>query len=272
MDGGLWLHLSCEYFINSRRQFQRCLLVSYPASRVSSIFLDQSGRGTDSASAFDISYWACSKLKCNRASPSLTLRTKFGSSCEVSRQVSASISIHMAFTPCSSIENLRSVYSSPKTPIKKSVYKIRSKAKDTICLVCAISLIGERCTFNIEQHNGLRQKLESVLEHDINFKASSSRICRPCGRKVEALEKSSVWSWNKSRSFWENLCRLVGRISLTLWSECRKPVLRPKLTKNLARAGCLYRLRKTIAKKMILQKAFNSCPTMTVWNAASHPN
>ena len=95
----------------------------------------------------------------------------------------------MASTPCSSIENLRSVYSSPKTPIKKSFYKIRSKAKDTICLVCAISLIGERCTFNIEQHSGLRHKLESILEHDIDFKASSSRICRPCGRKVEALEE-----------------------------------------------------------------------------------
>ena len=38
-------------------------------------------------------------------------------------------------------------------------------------------------------HSGLRQKLESVLEHDIDFKASSSRICRPCGQ-VEALEKN----------------------------------------------------------------------------------
>ena len=92
----------------------------------------------------------------------------------------------MDSTPCSSIENLGCVHSLPKTPIKKSFYKIRSKAKDTIC---AISLIGERCTFNIEQHSGLRQKLESVLEHDIDFKASSSRICRPCGRKVEALGK-----------------------------------------------------------------------------------
>ena len=90
----------------------------------------------------------------------------------------------MASTPCSSIENLRCVYSSPKTPVKKSFYKIRSKAKDTIC---AISLIGERCTFNIEQHSGLRQKLESVLEHDIDFKASSSRICRPYGHVVMDL-------------------------------------------------------------------------------------
>ena len=58
-----------------------------PASRVSSIFLDQSGRGRDSASAFDISYWACSKLKCNRASPSLTLRTKFENWHHCSREV-----------------------------------------------------------------------------------------------------------------------------------------------------------------------------------------
>ena len=68
-----------------------------------------------------------------------------------------------------------------KNTDKEVFFKIRSKATDTICLVCAISLIGERCTFNIEQHSGLRQKLESVLEHDIDFKASSSRICRPCG-------------------------------------------------------------------------------------------
>ena len=76
-----------------------------------------------------------------------------------------------------------------KNTDKEVFYKIRSKAKDTICLVCAISLIGERCMYNIEQQGGLRQKLESVLEHDIGFKASSSRICRPCGCKVEAFEK-----------------------------------------------------------------------------------
>ena len=40
---------------------------------------------------------------------------------------------------------------------------------------------------------------------------------------LRPLKKNSMWSWNKSRSFGENLCRLVGRISLTLWSECRKP-------------------------------------------------
>ena len=41
-----------------------------------------------------------------------------------------------------------------KNTDKEVFYKIRSKAKDTIC---AISLIGERCTFNIEQHSDLRQ-------------------------------------------------------------------------------------------------------------------
>ena len=154
-----------------------------------------------------------------------------------------------------------------KNTDKEVFFKIRSKAKDTICLVCAISLIGERCTFNIEQHSGLRQKLESVLEHDIDFKASSSRICRPCG------------PWKKFHVVMEQVQELRGKFM----SACRKNfthtvkrmskamVLRQKLTKNLARAGCLYRLRKTIAKK-ILQKAFNSCPTTTVWNAASHPN
>ena len=156
----------------------------YPASRVSSIFLDQSGRGRDSASAFDISYWACSKLKCNRASPSLTLRTKLTTLC--SRKVSRELAFREhfdshGFHAVQFNREFAQRLQLAKNTDKEVFFRIRSKVKDTICLVCAISLIGERCTFNIEQHSGLRQKLESVLEHDIDFKASSSRICRPCG-------------------------------------------------------------------------------------------
>ena len=122
----------------------------------------------------------------------------------------------MASTPSNSIEDLRGVYSSPKTPIKKSFSKLRSKAKDTICLVCGISLIGERCTFNIEHNSGLRTKLEFVLENAIDFKATSNRICRPCGRKVEALEKKFNVVMQQVRELRGKFMSACGRTSHTV--------------------------------------------------------
>lgn len=73
--------------------------------------------------------------------------------------------------------------------VKKSISKTRAKTKDKICLICGICLIGERCTYNVEQHSGLRQKLESILEETIDCNANSCRVCRPCSRRVEALDK-----------------------------------------------------------------------------------
>lgn len=95
----------------------------------------------------------------------------------------------MISSPGNSIVDLPGVFSSPKTPVKKSISKTRAKTKDTICLICGICLIGERCTYNVEQHSGLRQKLESILEETIDCNANSCRVCRPCGRRVEALDK-----------------------------------------------------------------------------------
>lgn len=95
----------------------------------------------------------------------------------------------MFSTPGNSVEDLPGVFRSPKTPIKKSISKCRAKTKDTVCLICGICLIGERCTYNVEQHSGLRTKLESILEETIDCKVNSCRVCRPCGRRVEALDK-----------------------------------------------------------------------------------
>ena len=91
----------------------------------------------------------------------------------------------MLSTPGNSIVDLTGVLRSPKTPMKKST----SKTKDTICLLCEICLIGERCTFNVQQHSGLRQKLESILEETVHSNVYSSCVCRPCGRKIESLNK-----------------------------------------------------------------------------------
>ena len=111
-------------------------------------------------------------------------------------------------------------------------------------------------------HSGLRQKLESVLEHDIDFKASSSRICRPCGRKVEALEK-------KIHVVMEQVQELRGKFM----SACRKNFTHtvkrmskaspsPKAYKKSPQGGLFVSTSKDNSK--ILQKAFNSCPTTTV--------
>ena len=103
-----------------------------------------------------------------------------------------------------------------KHRLRSHSQKLRSKAKDTICLVCGISLIGERCTFNIEHNSGLRAKLESVLENAIDFKATSNRICRPCGRKVEALEKKFNVVMQQVRELRGKFMSACGRTSHTV--------------------------------------------------------
>lgn len=88
-----------------------------------------------------------------------------------------------------SIQNLSGVTSSPKTPVKKSSSRTRATSKDTVCLVCGICLIGERCTYNLQQNSVLHQKLEFILEETVDLNVNSYRGCRPCGRRIKALEK-----------------------------------------------------------------------------------
>ena len=78
---------------------------------------------------------------------------------------------------------------SPKTPVKMAGSAVR---KDTICLLCGTSLVGDRCMFNVLQHVGLLQKMERLLDDQLNTNVQSSRVCRPCGRKVESLAKKEV--------------------------------------------------------------------------------
>lgn len=124
----------------------------------------------------------------------------------------------MNSTPTNSIEDLPGVFSSPKTPVKK--FKTRAKSKDTICLTCGICLIGERCTYNLEQHSVLWQKLEFILEKAIDYNANSCRLCRPCGRRVEVLEK-------KFKVVMEQVRDLRGKYS----SACRKNITVKRMSK-----------------------------------------
>ena len=109
--------------------------------------------------------------------------------------------------------DLTGVLRSQKTPVKKST----SKTKDTICLSCGICLIGERCTFNVQQQSGLRQKLESILEETVDCNVYSSRVCRPCGRRIKSLNK-------KYQVVMEQIRKLRGKYYLA----CRKSTITVK--------------------------------------------
>ena len=80
------------------------------------------------------------------------------------------------------------ILGSPKTPVKKVTSKTRAASKDLLCLLCGMSLVGERCTFNVENH-GLRDTLQRILVEKLDLTVQSCRVCRPCGRQTESLDK-----------------------------------------------------------------------------------
>lgn len=53
---------------------------------------------------------------------------------------------------------LSGIPSSPNTPVKKVMSKTRCARKYLVSLLCEMSLVGERCTFNVENHPGPRAK------------------------------------------------------------------------------------------------------------------
>ena len=56
------------------------------------------------------------------------------------------------------------ILGSQKTPVKKVTSKTRAASKDLVCLLCGMSFVGERCTFNVENH-GLLDKMQSILRN-----------------------------------------------------------------------------------------------------------
>ena len=113
------------------------------------------------------------------------------------------------------------IFCSPKTPEKKVTSKTRAARKDLVCSLCGMSLVGERCTFNVEIHPGLRVKLESILEESIDITVQSSHVCRPCGRQMESLEKRYNVVMQQIREFCEKYS-----------SSCRKMVSVKRLSKS----------------------------------------
>ena len=113
------------------------------------------------------------------------------------------------------------IFGSPKTPVKKVMSKTRAARKDLVCLLCGMSLVGERCTFNVENHHDLRVKLHSILEESVDFTVQSSRVCRTCGRQTESLEKRYSVVRQQMKEF---------RAKYS--SPCRKMVSVKRLTKS----------------------------------------
>lgn len=109
---------------------------------------------------------------------------------------------------------------SPKTPVKKVTSKTRAASKDLVCLLCGMSLVGERCTFNVENH-GLRDKLQSILEEKFDLTVQSCGVCRPCGRQTESLDKS-----------FSVIRQQIGEFRSKYSLSCRKTISVKRLTKS----------------------------------------
>ena len=130
---------------------------------------------------------------------------------------------------------------SPKTPVKRAGSAV---GKDTICLLCGTSLIGERCTFNVLQHMGLLQKMERLLDDQLNTNVQSSRVCRPCGRKVESLAK-------KKEVLTEQLKDLRAKYQTARHKTSR--------VKRLSKTSPAPRARKKLRSPLTLQSLETGC-------------
>ena len=130
---------------------------------------------------------------------------------------------------------------SPKTPVERAGSAV---GKDTICLLCGTSLIGERCTFNVLQHVGILQKMERLLDDQLNTNVQSSRVCRPCGRKVESLAK-------KKEVLTEQLKDLRAKYQTARHKTSR--------VKRLSKASPAPRARKKLRSPLTLQSSETGC-------------
>ena len=145
----------------------------------------------------------------------------------------------MLSTPGNSIVDLTGVLRSPKTPVKKST----SKTKDNLSVMWSC-LIGERCTFNVQQHSSLRQKLESILEETVDCNVYSSRVCRPCGRRIKSLNK-------KYQVVMEQIQELRGKYYLA----CRKSTITVERMSNQRFSTSIRkRDKRIVATKKIKQR------------------
>ena len=80
---------------------------------------------------------------------------------------------------------------SPQTPVKLGIRK-RKDEKDSCCLCCGINLYGAGSTYNLTSHESLAKKIAQLVNLvSIDVESQSCRVCKPCFRRVESLDKKS---------------------------------------------------------------------------------
>ena len=129
---------------------------------------------------------------------------------------------------------------SPKTPVKRAGSAVW---KDTICLLCGTSLMGEWCTFNVLQHVGLLQKWKDSSTINLTPMFNQA-VCRPCDRKVESIAK-------KKEVLTEQLKDLRAKYQTASNKMSR--------VKRLSKASPAPRARKKLRSPLTLQSSETGC-------------
>ena len=129
---------------------------------------------------------------------------------------------------------------SPKTPVKRAGSAVW---KDTICLLCGTSLMGEWCTFNVLQHVGLLQKWKDSSTINLTPMFNQA-VCRPCDRKVESIAK-------KKEVLTEQLKDLRAKYQTARHKTSH--------VKRLSKASPAPRARKKLRSPLTLQSSETDC-------------
>ena len=112
------------------------------------------------------------------------------------------------------------ILGSQKMPVKKLTSKTRAASKDLVCLLCGTSLVGEQCTFNVENH-GLLDKLQRILEEKMDLAIQSCCVCRLRDCQTESLDKR-----------FSVVRQQIGEFRSKYSLSCRKTISVKRMTKS----------------------------------------
>lgn len=106
---------------------------------------------------------------------------------------------------------LSGIPGSPNTPVKKVMSKTRCARKYLVSLLCEMSLVGERCTFNVENHPGPRAKLQSILEKVLTSLFSQVVFVDPVAAKCNRY-KVVMQQTREFRSKYSSCCLKMASV------------------------------------------------------------
>ena len=110
----------------------------------------------------------------------------------------------------SSIES-SGIPGSPNTPVKKVMSKTHCARKYLVSLLCEMSLVGEQCTFNVENHPGPRAKLQSILEKVLTLLFSQVVSVDPVAAKCNRY-KVVMQQTREFRSKYSSCCLKMASV------------------------------------------------------------